>query len=234
MADDTSAENITENITDGLEAVIFDLDGVLIDSEPLHAEAKRRVFAHYGIEVPESIYDEFKGRTDREVLEHAAEHYADDSVSIDDLVARKREAFWDLLDDLEPVAGAEAFVRGAAARRRVALCTSASQITRERAFDPLGWEAYFDVVVTAADVTRSKPNPQPYRLTAQKLGVPPERCLVIEDSLSGVRSAVGAGCRVAALTTSMPADRLREAGAHLVADSFDDLAERLGWNGGEA
>ena len=220
-----------ESLTDGLEAVLFDLDGVLIDSEPLHEKAKRRVFVHYDITVPEAVYDEFKGRTDAEVLEHVANTYASDHVSVDDLIERKRKEFWALLEDLAPMPGAEAFIRAAAARYRLALTTSASQQTRKLAFDPLGWEEHFDVFVTAADVTRSKPDPQPYRLTAQKLGVAPERCLVIEDSLSGVRSARGAGCRVVGLTTSMKREQLEEAGAHLVADSFDELAERLGWTG---
>lgn len=218
----------SEELTDDLEAVLFDLDGVLIDSEPLHAEAKRRVFAHYGIEVPETVYDEFKGRTDREVLEHVAEHYAENSASVDALIDRKREEFWRLLEDLTPMQGAEAFVRAAARRWRLALTTSASQHTRELAFDPLACAECFEVVVTAGDVTRSKPDPQPYRLTAQRMGVAPARCLVIEDSLSGVRAARAAGCRVAALTTSMERSRLEEAGARVVAESFEELAEHLG------
>lgn len=218
----------SEDLTDGLEAVLFDLDGVLIDSEPLHEEAKRRVFAHYGIDVPEAVYDEFKGRTDQEVLEHVASMYAEDGPSAGALIERKREEFWALLEDLTPMQGAEAFVRAAAARWRLALTTSASQHTRELAFDPLGCAECFEIAITAQDVTRSKPDPQPYRLTAERLGVAPERCLVIEDSLSGVRSARAAGCRVAALTTSMEHGQLEEAGAHIVASSFDELAERLG------
>ena len=223
--------NEQRDLTDGLDAVIFDLDGVLIDSEPLHEEAKRRVFAHYGLAVPETVYDEFKGRTDRDVLEYVAENHAGpDGASVEDLVQSKREAFWDLLEDLVPMEGAEAFVKAAAARYRVALCTSASPTTRELAFDPLGWGEHFEAFVTAADVTRSKPDPEPYRLAAERLDVAPERCLVVEDSLSGVRSARAAGCRVTALTTSMPQQQLEEAGAHLVADSFAELAERLGWD----
>lgn len=217
-------------LKEDLEAILFDLDGVLIDSEPLHEEAKRRVFAHYEIDVPETVYDEFKGRTDAEVLEHVAKSYARDGVRVTDLIERKREEFWRLLEDLVPMEGAEAFVRTAAARYRVALTTSASQTTRELAFDPLGWAEHFEVFVTAEDVEQSKPHPEPYRLTARRLGVEPQHCLVIEDSLSGVRSARAAGCRVAALTTSMTEEQLREAGADLVVDSFDELAEHLGWS----
>jgi beta-phosphoglucomutase len=217
-------------LTEGLEAVIFDLDGVLIDSEPIHAEAKRRVFAHFEIEVPESVYDDFKGRTDVEVLRHVAEHHTENGVSVNDLVQRKREEFWDLLEGLVPIEGAEAFLRAAALRYRVALCTSASPTTRELAFDPLGWEEHFEAFVTAADVEHSKPHPEPYLLAAERLDVAPERCLVVEDSLSGVRSARAAGCRVAALTTSMQGRQLEDAGAHLVADRFDELAQQLGWD----
>jgi beta-phosphoglucomutase len=221
-----------DSLTGDLDAVLFDLDGVLIDSEPLHEEAKRRVFDHFGIVVPETVYDRFKGRTDAEVLAYAAEHHADGRVSTQDLVERKREEFWRLLDGLAPIDGAEAFVEAAAARYRIGLCTSASRHTRELAFDPLGWEEHFEAFVTAEDVTCSKPDPEPYRLVAEKLGVAPERCLVVEDSLSGVRSARAAGARVAALTTSMERDELEAAGAHVVVESFTELAGRLGWTGG--
>lgn len=218
-------------LTDGLEGVIFDLDGVLIDSEPIHAAAKRRVFEERGIEVPESVYDEFKGQTDEQVLRYVAENYGgDDAVSVETLIEEKREAFWDLLGARQvPMDGAEGFVEAAARRCPVGLCTSASPHTRELAFDPLGWGEHFAASVTAADVTHPKPDPEPYRLAAERLGAAPERCLVIEDSLSGVRAARAAGCRVAALTTSMERPQLEEAGAHLVAESFAELAERLRW-----
>lgn len=217
-------------LTGDLEAILFDLDGVLIDSEPLHEKAKRRVFGHYGIEVPDAVYDEFKGRTDVEALEHVAQHYAGSNVSVDDLIDRKREEFWALLKNLAPMEGAGTFVCTAARRYRLALTTSASTTTRELAFDPLDWAGLFEVVVTAGDVTRAKPDPQPYRLTAERMGTAPEHCLVVEDSLSGVRSARAAGCCVAALTTSMDRARLEEAGAHLVVGSFEELAERLKLN----
>lgn len=219
-------------LTDELAAVIFDLDGVLIDSEPIHAEAKRRVFAERGIEVPERVYDAFKGQTDEQVLRHVAEHYGSDA-RVEDLIAEKREAFWDLLGDRRvPMEGAKGFVQAAAAHYPVALCTSASPATRELAFDPLGWNEHFSASVTAADVEHPKPDPEPYQLTAERLGVPPAHCLVVEDSLSGVRSACAAGGRVAALTTSMERDELEAAGAHVVVESFAELAERLGWSDG--
>jgi len=224
-------------LADGLEGVIFDLDGVLIDSEPIHAEAKRRVFEGRGLEVPERVYDAFKGQTDEQVLRYVAENYGGgDTVSVEVLIEEKREAFWDLLGARQvPMEGAEGFVKAAARRYPVGLCTSASPHTCKRAFDPLGWRKHFAASVTAADVEHPKPDPQPYQLTADRLGVAPERCLIVEDSLSGVRSACAAGGRVAALTTSMERDELEAAGAHVVVESFAELAERLGWSdGGDA
>jgi HAD superfamily hydrolase (TIGR01509 family) len=212
------------------EAVIFDLDGVLIDSEPLHEEAERIVFAAHGFEVPPSVFREIKGRTTREAFAHLLRACAADGLDMDALIAEKRRLFLDLLRSVRPIPGALAFVRRAAERcERLGLTTSSDPATLRLAFDTFALHPYFDAVVTAADVTRAKPDPEPYRLTTERLGARPAQTLVIEDSTNGVRSAVAAGCRVAGLTSSFDAEALRTAGAHLTVASFDELARRLGW-----
>ncbi|WP_457652748.1 HAD family hydrolase [Rhodocaloribacter sp.] len=212
------------------EAVVFDLDGVLIDSEPLHEEAERIVFAARGLEVPPSVFREIKGRTTREAFAHLFRACDADGLDVDALIEEKRRLFLDLLRDVRPIPGALAFVRKAAGRGLpLGLTTSSDPATLRMAFDAFALDPFFDAVVTAADVTRAKPDPEPYRLTTERLGARPARTLVIEDSTNGVRSAARAGCRVAGLTTSFDAEALREAGAHLTVASFDELARRLGW-----
>ncbi len=212
------------------EAVIFDLDGVLIDSEPLHEEAERLVFAAHGLELPPSAFREIKGRTTREAFAHLFRVCGADGLDMDAMIEEKRRLFLDLLRDVRPIPGALAFVREAAGRGLpLGLTTSSDTATLRTAFDAFALEPFFDAVVTAADVTRAKPDPEPYVLTTERLGADPARTLVIEDSANGVRAAVGAGCLVAGLTTSFDAETLREAGAHLITPSFDDLARRLGW-----
>ncbi|NNE47701.1 MAG: HAD family hydrolase, partial [Rhodothermales bacterium] len=106
---------------------------------------------------------------------------------------------------------------------RLALTTSAIRDNQVKAFELFGLQPYFEVVVTAENVSRPKPHPEPYVMTASRMGVPVENCLVIEDSVNGVRSALRAGCKVAALTTSFSAEILRNAGADSVHNSFAGL-----------
>jgi HAD superfamily hydrolase (TIGR01509 family) len=211
-------------ISRGPQAVIFDMDGVIIDSEPLHEEAQRVVFARHGIEVPVSVYSDFKGQTEQDVFQFVVREYGNSSHDPAVLVSEKHAAYERLIDEMEPVAGALEFIEFLSHRSyRLALTTSAIRANQQRAFDRFGLGSYFHVVVTAEDVGRPKPDPQPYLITASRMQLAPANCLVIEDSLNGVRSALAAGCRVAALTTSFTADELRSAGANVVHESFDDL-----------
>ncbi|RMH63449.1 MAG: HAD family phosphatase [Bacteroidetes bacterium] len=204
-------------------ALLFDMDGVLIDSEPLHEQAKRVVFERYGLDVPEDFYDEVKGKTDQHVFELVMARYGRNGLDLATLIADKHAAYEALLPSLRMVPGALAFLQEARRQYRTALTTSATRRNQELAFARFSLHACFEVVVTAADVSRPKPEPDPYLVTAERLGLPPARCLVIEDAVNGVLSARAAGCDVAGLTTSFAAAPLREAGATVVVDSYEAL-----------
>ncbi|HXG63931.1 MAG TPA: HAD family phosphatase [Blastocatellia bacterium] len=213
---------------DIIRAIIFDLDGVIIDSEPLHAEAKRLTFEHYGIEVPPTLYDQFKGRTDLDVIEHVVGLHPGRSLSVAELLGHKHRAFESLLDQLPQIPGALEFLE--LARRyipRLALTTSATKRNQRIAFAKFDLHRYFDVVVTEEEIEHTKPHPEPYLKTVERLGIEAASCLVIEDSLNGVISARDAGCRVAALTTSFSAEELLRAGADNVFSSYRELTEHL-------
>ncbi len=206
------------------EAVIFDMDGVIIDSEPLHEKAQRIIFARYGIEVPASVYSDFKGQTEADVFNFVVREYGNGSHDPRVLVSDKHRVYAELMDEMEPIDGALDFIRFLSDLGvPMALTTSAIRANQEKAFDLFRLGPYFQVVITAEDVTRPKPHPQPYRITASRMQQDPVQCLVIEDSLNGVRSALAAGCRIAALTTSFSADELRSVGADMVHRSFADL-----------
>ncbi len=211
-----------------LKAIIFDLDGVIIDSEVLHEEAARMAMSRYALDAASLDFDAFKGKTEQDVFEYVVEANEANHVSVADLIALKQRLYGDLLDRLQPVSGALAFIeRLARVGVALGLTTSSLPENQQRAFDKFALHRYFDVVVTAADVTHAKPHPEPYLTTAQRLGVAPARCLVIEDSTHGVRSARRAGCRVAGLTTSFGKEALAEAGAEVVVDRYDELARHL-------
>jgi HAD superfamily hydrolase (TIGR01509 family) len=208
-------------------AILFDLDGVIIDSEPLHEEAKRIVFTRHSIEVPESLYDQYKGKTDWDIVTHVVHEYADGKISVEEMLAEKQEAFRGLVAQMNLIPRADVFIRAAAQEYRLALTTSATPRNQRIAFDQFGLWDYFEAVVTAEDITRAKPDPEPYLITCKKLNLAPEACLVIEDSLNGVLSGSAAGCTVAALTTSFGAQALERAGAHVVVNGFEALADHL-------
>jgi HAD superfamily hydrolase (TIGR01509 family) len=211
-------------------AVIFDMDGVVIDSEPLHEEANQSVFKRYGFDLPRPLLMEIKGMVGLPAIDYLiracrADGRLDGQAVLDEI----RQAGEALMVDVEPVTGALAFIRQVRRRvPKVGLTTSARRAAQQLVFGKFDLQPYFDAVVAAEDVQRSKPDPQPYLYTAARLGVEPTACLVIEDSVNGVRSAVGAGCAVAGLTTSFGAAALTEAGAHLTVDGFEALARRLG------
>ncbi len=207
-----------------LAAIIFDLDGVLIDSEALHNAAVAAALAAYGVILPPALFEEFMGIPDAVLLAHASHTYLAGSVPADRLLAEKQRFFLQTQDQVQPIAGAVEFVRQV--RRQVsalALVTSSLRHNQEAAFARLGLAPYFDAVVTAEDVTHSKPHPEPYATAVARLGLPADQCLVLEDSLHGIASARAAGCCTLGLTTSYPAEALTAAGADYVCTDYAEV-----------
>lgn len=209
------------------KAIIFDMDGVIIDSEPLHEKASQTVFADFDVLLDDSVFAPFRGKTDRDIIEHLIEKHQIVHVTVEDLLGRKRDAYAELIDELQPIPGVMSFIHYAAVYYRLALTTSASRRNKELAFQKFNLHSFFEAVVTSNDISNPKPHPEPYLLTVEKLELTPEACLVIEDSTNGVRSAAAAGCMVAGVTTSFDEPALRDAGAHLVIETFDQLQALL-------
>ena len=210
-------------------ACIFDFDGVIIDSEPLHAEAKRNTLEHFSIPYPADLFDRFKGRTDRAFFDYVAGQLAHGQTDSLELEAYKRQDYLRLFEDVPLVPGVQAFLRAARSRyKKIGLATSATGRDFSLAAQKYGLEDWFDVIVTGADTSEHKPHPEPYLKAIAGLQVAASQTLAIEDSPNGIQSAKAAGCTVAALTTSFGAAELSAAGAELLADSFDSLAHMLG------
>lgn len=208
-------------------AFIFDLDGVVIDSEPLHEQALRSACAAWDLDVSDALFDEFRGRTDRAIAVHLAEQ-APATVDAEALLAAKHEAYDALLDELTLIPGVTDFIEMLDARGLpLALVTSATQHDQRRTFERFGLHGHFPIVVTADDVEQTKPHPQPYRRATDQLGIAASACVVVEDSARGVESARRAGCTVVGLCSSFPAETLRDAGAHLTVERYDALTTHV-------
>jgi len=203
------------------------MDGVLVDSEPLHKRAKERAFQEFGIVLPESVYDSYKGRPDATMMPEVltARGWAPDKIQ--KLARRKDEVFDEIKHELAAVPGAVDFVLWAETRYKIALATSASPRNRETAFAVLGIGDRFHAMIDSTGHTRPKPDPEVFLLAMQQLNVKADECWIIEDSVNGLRAAKAAGSLAIAITTTFDRETLSAAGADFVVDSFPEVREML-------
>jgi beta-phosphoglucomutase len=207
-------------------ALIFDLDGVLIDSEPLHKLAKEQAFAEFGIVLSEEVYDNYKGRPDETTLREILESHGRMEILVE-LQQRKRAFFQRVEHQVQPVAGAVEFVLWAKSRFRIAVATSSTPRNRDMAFRLLGIGDQFDAVVDSSRHQRPKPDPEVFQVAMSDLGLGARDCWIIEDSVNGVKAAKSAGCVAAGITTTFDAARLSRAGADVTVNSFPELRTLL-------
>ena len=209
-----------------MRAAIFDFDGVLVDSEPLHFAAMRAALVPEGFEIStEEYYTSYIGYDDWGATRQAfAQHGIDPTP--DRLAAaarRKRTCFGEVIKDVRFYPGARELVRALAAEMPVAIASGALHHEIEEILAAGGLRDAFTAIVGAEDAPRTKPDPAPFLEAARLLvpaapGLRPLDCLAFEDSVAGVVAALGAGMKVVAVTTSYPAEKLRS--AHRVVDSL--------------
>lgn len=176
-------------------AVIFDMDGVLIDSYHAHFQSWRVVAAEHGRTITEEDFARQFGRTSREIIGAYWGEGAFSDEQIAEMDDRKEAAFRQLVQANFPaMPGAKQLVQSLhRAGFRLAVGSSGPPANIELVLDRLGCRRLFSAVVTGADVTRGKPDPQVFLLAAERLGVHPERCAVVEDAPAGVTAANRAG-----------------------------------------
>jgi beta-phosphoglucomutase family hydrolase len=203
-------------------AVIFDMDGVLIDSGACHRAAWQALLEEEGVPLPPEFWRRTIGRPSEEAVSELLGR-ALSPASARQLSRRKHAHYLRLVGAGVPaVPGAAAFVSLLAARGIPrAVATSARRTDVTRLLGDLDLLRHFRVVVAAEDVQRGKPDPEVYLRAAQGLGTPPVECLVFEDSLVGVHAAREAGMRVIGVSTAHSDEELRGAGAERVLRDFE-------------
>lgn len=215
-----------------IRAVIFDMDGVLVDSEALINAAAVTMFREKGLIVQPGDFLPFVGAGEDRYIGGVAEAYG---FPLDVPSAKKRtyEIYLDLLPArLEVFPGVHALVRECRQAELLLAVASSADLIKVRAnLETIGFPIVFwDAVVTGEDVVHKKPAPDIFLFAAAKLGVKPAECVVVEDAVHGVQAAKAAGMRCVAVTTSFPADSLREADvirAGIADVSLSDLAPHL-------
>lgn len=208
----------------GQYGVIFDMDGVLVDSYRAHFESWLMLCREQGLQMTEADFVATFGRTSREVIRHLWSDRAFDDSAIAALDDRKEALFRELLrHDFPAMDGAVALIDCLHdAGFRLAIGSSAPRENVEVVLEQLARRGAFQAAVTGDDVTRGKPDPQVFLLGAERLGLPPSRCLVIEDAPLGVTAARAAGMRcVGVASTGRSAESLAE--ADLVVRRLDQL-----------
>lgn len=211
-----------------LKGVIFDLDGVIVDSHPLHKRAWRAFLAHIGKEVSDADLDFiFEGRRRREILVHFLGNLSD--AEIQEYGNKKDECFCQISDEMKPVLGTLEFIKVLKkAELSIGVATSASRHRTQWTLQQFDIGDCFHTLVTGDDVEKGKPDPAIYCLAAQRLSIPPAFLVAIEDSVSGVRAAKEAGLHCLGLASGQSVGSLEKAGAdHVIANlcnvSLNDL-----------
>jgi HAD superfamily hydrolase (TIGR01509 family) len=203
-------------------ALLFDLDGTLVDSDAEHLVAFQRVFAPRGIKLDRSEYAaNIMGASNemiaRRYLSHLPPH--EQAATLD----AKEAAYRDGLGDLEPILGALALLDYADRRGlKRAVVTNAPRANAEKVLAALGIGRRLPIVVIGGELARSKPDPLPYLTALERTGALAAHSLAFEDSLSGVRAAAATGLAVVGMTTTLDSQTLIEAGATFAASDFTD------------
>ena len=204
-------------------AVIFDVDGVLVDSYQPHLESWQQMLAEVGINFTEDQFRATFGRTSGDILNELSEG----KYSLEELAAfdeRKEALYRDMIrDDFPEIDGAGELVDAlSAAGFALAVGSSGPPENIELTLECLGRADKFGAMITRVDVTRGKPDPQVFQIAAERLGVPPECCCVVEDAPPGVEAANRAEMTSIALTGTATREGLSH--ANLVVDSLRELS----------
>jgi HAD superfamily hydrolase (TIGR01509 family) len=192
--------------------VLFDMDGVLVDTESQYDEFWAKANEKFNIGIPD-IAQKVKGFTLPSVISTYFSDRSDDvkEAVTNELIECERNMHFPDVD------GASQFVESLKeAGIKIALVTSSLNTKMEAVFRQKGFDKIFDTIVTADDITVGKPDPMCYLLAAQKLGYTPENCFVLEDALSGIAAGNAAGMKVIGLSTTNPAHVIEDKVLHVI------------------
>ena len=213
------------------KAVIWDMDGVIADTAPYHFQAWREVFRKRSVDFTEADFKRnFGQRNDTIIGNTLGERIAESEIGA--IAAEKEEIFRKVVkQNVRPYPGAVELIKSLSENGfKVALASSAPIENIRLVTQSLGIDGYFHSIVTGRDVAEGKPSPQGFLLAAQKLGVEPKDCIVIEDAIAGVAACKGGGMQCIAVTNTHPKERLADADlivAYLEEVKIDELEKLI-------
>lgn len=207
-------------------AVIFDMDGVIVDSEPRHERAFLEVLREIGYGDRHGIkFADYIGRTDQDLwVDFVTKH--EPTQTLEELLALKRNRVVEILRREQPLfAGLPELVEKLAQKYRLALASGSERIVVAEVLALKNLGRFFSATITGSEVARGKPAPDIFLRAAELLGLPAADCWVIEDSKPGVAAGLAAGMQVIAITNTHPATQLSH--ASFVVGSYREIEELL-------
>jgi len=218
-----------------IKALLMDWNGIVINDEPLQMRIYQDILAKEGIALTEAEYYDSLGMDDRRFVEaaYARAGQTPEPNKVLEVIERKTEAWREAVaDDLPLFPGVENFIRKAANEFSLGIVSMCNHTEIEYALESAGLADLFSIVVSAADVSKSKPDPEcyragfdrldSYRTSHDHLPMTHPECVVIEDSPAGVRAGVAADLQVLGVPNTVSAEELREAGARWIAKDLND------------
>lgn len=202
-----------------IKAVIFDMDGVMADNNEYHKKALQEFCATHGYSLSEEeLRKNIYGRANKDWLTNLFGELPEDKIQ---QYAHEKEALYRKIyaADIKPVPGLIEFLHHLQSEKiPMAIATSAPRVNVDFTLKGIGAEGLFPIIVDDSFVKKGKPDPEVYLTTARLLGHDPGDCLIFEDSLSGIRSGLDAGSKVAAITTTHTNEEVSH--AHLIMEDF--------------
>lgn len=185
---------------------IFDCDGTLVDTMPLHFRAWERALKSAGLQgsLSEDLFYSLGGMPTRKVARVFADHYGL-TIDVDRVFHEKEALFLDMQAEMKVIEPVVRFARGLHGRAPMSVASGGPRPVVKKTLELMGLDALFPVIVTPEDVSQGKPSPEMFLLAARRMGVPPERCLVFEDGQPGFEAATAAGMKYV-VVRSRPVD----------------------------
>lgn len=209
-----------------IKGVLFDFDGVIVDSVSLHHESIVRTAQAFGFEFPDSEYEKMQGRTGRENFLHLTKTYGEGrQFDLEAILEHNRQAYVALAEEkLLLVPGAVEFAGHClSSGKKIAIASTARKTNMEMALEKFGLSETFPIRISSSEIIKGKPDPEVFQKAAGLLGLETSDCMVIEDAINGIMAGKNAGCFTIGITTSVGRDKLESEGADMVVDSFEEL-----------
>ncbi|UKP00501.1 HAD family hydrolase [Nostoc sp. UHCC 0870] len=206
-----------------LAAILFDLDGTIVNTDPIHYQAWQEMLLRYSIKIDETFYkSRISGRLNPEIVKDILPHLS--PAEGEKFADEKEEMFRQLASHLKPLTGFSELVAWTETHQlKRALVTNAPRLNVEFMLEVLEIKEIFHQVVISEDCVAGKPDPEPYLVALKQLGVIAEQTYALEDSPSGIRAAIAADIRTIGIASTHDPQGLREVGAFMAIPDFNDL-----------